>query len=197
VPWSGISWWWNEGTFSPAGGQLFPQLQQGGTVEIVIGDSIRKDFPQAVGELEFARDAVQFELSSKYVSSDRILLSGDIRTKKDARVQQFQRVTCVLAVKNLLEQALKATDPSFNPRSDFVDIAEFAYWEKASMDAWRKKYPKIHLNDTDFTIHRVKGDFLAFLKIKNYQTYILPVDTNALVDLAFSEEMVKKIYPAR
>jgi hypothetical protein len=195
-----MSWWRNGRTLVPIDEALFSDVYKNETAAIVIGDSLKNTFPEAIQALEFARDAMHFELSTIYVSGKRNSLYGENDNLKDIRERQTQRTVNVSAIKNLLELELRKTDQSFDPKYDYFNVIELGNCSESIMDIWRKKYPGIgeKMNKNDLVVYdNLKGVAAAFLKLDYGGAYILPVNGNdQLIDSAFSEEMVKKIYPA-
>jgi hypothetical protein len=191
---------YNEGTFSPAGPSEWNSFHSAGTEEIVVGDILTEKFPDAMHALRFGRDAVYFDLHSFYSMQSYLVTEiGDkgIRGEQESqRETQTHRIACLRACMNLINEAEREIGEYHNSV-----IAKHVGWFRDGTQRLRDGGHPV--DDRDYLVQELShpSRSVAFVKtgkgIKYGETYILPFSEKMdnIVELAFSEDMVRKHYP--
>jgi len=184
---------YNENTHSPAGPSEGISIHSEGTEEIVIGEFLKQQFPEAVKALKFTGDAVRFSLDSFY--SDQCYgieeKEDTFNKEKQAMIRKF---THLRASMNLIKEA--AQELEMGSLSSIVarQLKRYQNIEKFfEIDG----YP---INSEDYLVDETAHPYnrVAFVKTESVGgIYILPFNktTEEIVDLAFSSDMIRKHYP--
>ena len=184
---------YNEGTFSPAGPQEWYSNHSSGTEKVVVGDTLEEQFPITMNALKFARDAFYFNLHPFYSNPNYLVTEmrdKGIRVERERQPsEQTNRITCLRACINLITEAEKELEVYREP-------------VKARHLGCFRDRPAHPVEDTDYIIEELAypGKKIAFVKTGKGslgETYILPFSdkNNEILELAFSEDMIKKHYP--
>ncbi len=184
---------YNEGTFSPAGPSIWTTVHRAGTESIVVGDALNDRFPNAIRALRFAGDAVYFKLNGFYSGPNIITEIGASATSEqgEQRDSLTRRMACLNAVMNLLKESERIVDPHHD-NWRFMEAAQVGWYASTIQDELTAGYP---VDKEDYCLG------VAFVKVEKGifpgEAYILPAreKMDELVELAFSEEMVRKHYP--
>jgi hypothetical protein len=190
----------NEGTFSSAGTVEWTSFHKAGTTQLVIGDILNEQFPNALNELNYVRDAIYFNLDGFYSVQNYLITEiGDIGPrgeKEQQRTDQTHRIACVRACVNLLGEVKREVEQINNPL-----IVNQTGWYRDGAEPLRKM--GLPIDNQDYIVKELQypGKIVAFIKVGKGiafgETYILPhrEEVEAMVERAFSEEIVARYYP--
>lgn len=190
---------YNEGTFSRLGGVSWQSLHSAGTEKIFVGRNLLEQFPEAFRALQFARDAIRFELNPFYSHQNKLIhYEGEkINDEKEKqRTRETTRIACLRASANLLVRA----DHELTQEDSFFNVTEIGCSSKDLQRFREKGYP---VEKQDCIVYEISHPYraIAFVKTNNIsfvgEVYVLPYNEQSeeIVKLAFSNDFVKKYYP--
>jgi hypothetical protein len=183
----------NEGTFSNTGPHYWTSHHSSGTESVVIGRNLTEHYTDALLALQFARDAVRFKLDPFYAMQGYLVTEigdGGGNQARDQRRTQGHRLASLRATQMLVREARRELED----RYEAIEIGQLGWWRSGAQPWQESGYP---LHDTDYIIvGNNPRKVIGFVKVDGADTYFLPKDgCDALVELAFSPEHVKKFYP--
>lgn len=191
---------YNEGTFSSAGPSEWHSSHRAGTSKIVIGKTLEEMFPDALKAIRFASDALYFDLHTFYSMPNYLVTEIGDEVKQSGseilRTSVSHRLTCLRACMNLLNEANTEIGAYHNPV-----VANHVGWFHNGMNQLRADGHPVE--GRDYLVRELSHPSrnIAFVKTEKSiifgATYILPFNENVekIVELAFSESMIKKHYP--
>jgi len=165
--------------------------------EIVIGDILDEQFPDELRALRFAGEAVYFKLHPFYSNQNYLIKEigdeGNHGKQETKRERQTHEIACLRASVNLLKEA----ERELGENKEALMVNQIGWFSQGTKNFGGDKYP---IDDGDYLIYH-PNSIVAFVKtgkgVGYGETYILPVSEkmDEVVELAFSEDMVKEHYP--
>ncbi len=192
---------YNEGTFSPEGPSRWTSTHESGTRRVLIGEHLAQEFPDAFNALRFAVNSTHFYLPIPYARQKYLITDIGERTGEDFEKDKLtHRIARIRGIMNLLELAIDQTKEFTDP---FPLSASQVGWYRNGVEYFREQgYP---VNAEDYLINKgvkpSKERNIVFIKTEGTlqygEMYILPYgERKSLVELAVSDGVVGKIYPA-
>ncbi|MCK4730437.1 MAG: hypothetical protein KAT28_03910 [Candidatus Aenigmarchaeota archaeon] len=168
--------------------------------EIIVGDILTEQVPDAMSALRFAGDAVYFDLHPFYSRQNYLIkeigdqgICGEQETKRE---RQTHEIACLRASINLLKEAGR----EIGKYKGALVANQVGWFSDGTKNFGENKYP---INAEDYLVHHptYPNKMVAFVKtgkgVRYGETYILPVSKKMddVVELAFSKDMIKEHYP--
>ena len=193
---------YNEGTFSSSGPETWHSHHSAGTKTALVGRDLEDKFPGAFNALRFIMSSTRFQLPIPYARQEYLITEiGDsnLNHEEEKRDSLTHRIARVRAALNLLELA----GSELKEFSDNLCARQVGWFHEGVQRFREKGYP---VNSEDYLIFKCcnpnEERNIAFLRTEGVQRYgemfILPYNQGKekLIEHAFSDENVNKLYPA-
>ncbi len=180
-----------------------------GSTMVVVGDKVVEDFPGVINALQFARDAVYFELDQFYSRSYYLVFEKGGAEANRQREMQVHDDTCLGVVLNLIREAIEVDNNQKDAMAKSyaqvniemygpISATQLDFNKGLGDDLRERGFP---VDPKDYIVRVNSRKDLAFVKVGKGdgfgQTYILPAkdELSDLIESAFSGDFVKQFYP--
>jgi len=173
-PETGAAPQYNEGSFSQAGPARWASFHSSGTSQIVIGDALTEQFPDALHALNFARDAIYFDLPPFYlVQGDLIMQIGDKYFGGLQGEEQANELICLTACMKLIDKAGRKIEENYS----YITMKQVGTLKDGESTLRRRGHP---VDDLDYVAQKesLSRELVALIKVgkgsRPGETYIRP-----------------------